>query len=145
MTVIFHRLVYNSCTCLLHSLSVKCLVGNIESRFSGFIALSINIFLSVKHSLFLYFLLFFVSLPQYKQQHTLLHKVNGALMLVTFFICRVILFPYLYYAYGRYDHFLTLSIILLLGLIFLLLIYSFFLLSSLSPLSHSPSNINMKS
>ncbi|XP_076856861.1 ceramide synthase isoform X1 [Brachyhypopomus gauderio] len=41
-------------------------------------------------------------LIQYKQQHTLLHKVNGALMLVTFFICRVLLFPYLYYVYGRY-------------------------------------------
>ncbi|XP_068161157.1 ceramide synthase [Antennarius striatus] len=41
-------------------------------------------------------------LIQYKQQHTLLHKVNGALMLITFFICRVLLFPYLYYAYGRY-------------------------------------------
>ncbi|XP_030649503.1 TLC domain containing 3Ba [Chanos chanos] len=41
-------------------------------------------------------------LIQYKQQHTLLHKVNGAVMLVTFFVCRVLLFPYLYYAYGRY-------------------------------------------
>nr|XP_046161955.1 ceramide synthase-like isoform X1 [Oncorhynchus gorbuscha]XP_046161956.1 ceramide synthase-like isoform X1 [Oncorhynchus gorbuscha] len=41
-------------------------------------------------------------LIQYKKQHTLLHKVNGALMLVTFFICRVLLFPYLYYAYSRY-------------------------------------------
>ncbi|XP_062331627.1 ceramide synthase [Osmerus eperlanus] len=41
-------------------------------------------------------------LIQYKQQHTLLHKVNGATMLITFFICRVLLFPYLYYAYGRY-------------------------------------------
>uniref|UniRef100_A0A8C4E2I8 TLC domain containing 3Bb n=1 Tax=Dicentrarchus labrax TaxID=13489 RepID=A0A8C4E2I8_DICLA len=41
-------------------------------------------------------------LIQYKQQHTLLHKVNGALMLITFFICRVLLFPYLYYVYGRY-------------------------------------------
>ncbi|XP_023648122.1 TLC domain containing 3Ba [Paramormyrops kingsleyae] len=41
-------------------------------------------------------------LIQYKQQHTLLHKVNGCLMLVTFFICRVLLFPYLYYAYSRY-------------------------------------------
>ncbi|XP_062840756.1 TLC domain containing 3Ba [Trichomycterus rosablanca] len=41
-------------------------------------------------------------LIQYKQQHTLLHKVNGVLMLVTFFVCRVLLFPYLYYAYGRY-------------------------------------------
>ncbi|KAK2829434.1 hypothetical protein Q7C36_017424 [Tachysurus vachellii] len=43
-------------------------------------------------------------LIQYKQQHTLLHKVNGALMLITFFVCRVLLFPYLYYAYGRYAH-----------------------------------------
>ncbi|XP_024242883.1 ceramide synthase isoform X1 [Oncorhynchus tshawytscha] len=41
-------------------------------------------------------------LIQYKQQHTLLHKVNGATMLVTFFTCRVLLFPFLYYAYGRY-------------------------------------------
>ncbi|KAI2658888.1 Ceramide synthase [Labeo rohita] len=39
---------------------------------------------------------------QYKQQHTLLHKVNGAAMLITFFLCRVLLFPYLYYMYGRY-------------------------------------------
>ncbi|KAK2877007.1 hypothetical protein QQF64_004130 [Cirrhinus molitorella] len=41
-------------------------------------------------------------LIQYKQQHTLLHKVNGAVMLITFFLCRVLLFPYLYYMYGRY-------------------------------------------
>ncbi|XP_050979780.1 ceramide synthase isoform X1 [Labeo rohita] len=41
-------------------------------------------------------------LIQYKQQHTLLHKVNGAAMLITFFLCRVLLFPYLYYMYGRY-------------------------------------------
>ncbi|KAJ8402602.1 hypothetical protein AAFF_G00366850 [Aldrovandia affinis] len=41
-------------------------------------------------------------LIQYKQQHTLLHKVNGGLMLATFFICRVLLFPYLFYAYSRY-------------------------------------------
>ncbi|KTG45190.1 hypothetical protein cypCar_00025694 [Cyprinus carpio] len=41
-------------------------------------------------------------LIQYKQQHTLLHKVNGAVMLITFFLCRVLLFPYLYYVYGRY-------------------------------------------
>lgn len=38
-------------TCLLHCFSVKCVVGNIESWFSGFIALPINIFLSVKRSL----------------------------------------------------------------------------------------------
>ncbi|XP_017518005.1 double C2-like domain-containing protein alpha isoform X6 [Manis javanica] len=41
-------------------------------------------------------------LIQYKQQHTLLHKVNGALMLLTFLCCRVLLFPYLYWAYGRH-------------------------------------------
>uniref|UniRef100_A0A8C6LIY9 TLC domain containing 3Bb n=1 Tax=Nothobranchius furzeri TaxID=105023 RepID=A0A8C6LIY9_NOTFU len=41
-------------------------------------------------------------LIQVSLQHTLLHKVNGALMLITFFIFRVLLFPYLYYAYGRY-------------------------------------------
>ncbi|KAK9534488.1 hypothetical protein VZT92_006930 [Zoarces viviparus] len=41
-------------------------------------------------------------LIQYEQQHTLLHKVNGVLLLLTFFICRVLLFPYLYFAYSRY-------------------------------------------
>lgn len=51
----------------------------------------------------LYFYPFTCTFSQYKQQHTLLHKVNGALMLVTFFICRVLLFPYLYYVYGRYG------------------------------------------
>lgn len=64
----------------------------------------------------LYRLLFFLPLSfysrsQYKQQHTLLHKVNGALMLITFFICRVLLFPYLYYVYGRYV-FLSISVLL---------------------------------
>ncbi|XP_053115809.1 ceramide synthase isoform X2 [Hemicordylus capensis] len=38
----------------------------------------------------------------YKQQHTLLHKVNGVVMLVTFFCCRILLFPYMYWVYGRY-------------------------------------------
>ncbi|XP_028672796.1 ceramide synthase [Erpetoichthys calabaricus] len=41
-------------------------------------------------------------LIQYKKQHTLLHKVNGALMLMTFFVCRILLFPYMYWVYGRY-------------------------------------------
>ncbi|KAM4531555.1 ceramide synthase-like [Odontesthes bonariensis] len=41
-------------------------------------------------------------LIQYKKQHTLLHKVNGVFMLLAFFSCRVLLFPYLYYAYSRY-------------------------------------------
>ena len=58
-------------------------------------------------SLSFFFFYFFCS--QYKQQHTLLHKVNGALMLITFFICRVLLFPYLYYVYGRYV-FLSISV-----------------------------------
>lgn len=38
----------------------------------------------------------------YKQQHTLLHKVNGVIMLVTFFCCRILLFPYMYWVYGKY-------------------------------------------
>uniref|UniRef100_A0A670YRA8 TLC domain-containing protein n=1 Tax=Pseudonaja textilis TaxID=8673 RepID=A0A670YRA8_PSETE len=38
----------------------------------------------------------------YKQQHTLLHKVNGMAMLVTFFCCRILLFPYMYWVYGQY-------------------------------------------
>ncbi|XP_041855633.1 TLC domain containing 3Ba [Melanotaenia boesemani] len=41
-------------------------------------------------------------LIQYNKQHTLLHKVNGVMMMITFFSCRVLLFPYLYYAYSRY-------------------------------------------
>ncbi|XP_019738713.1 protein FAM57B-like isoform X2 [Hippocampus comes] len=57
-------------------------------------------FLMVLHHVVMVTVCFPVSV--YKQQHTLLHKVNGALMLITFFICRVLLFPYLYYVYGRY-------------------------------------------
>ncbi|GCC39276.1 hypothetical protein chiPu_0022844 [Chiloscyllium punctatum] len=40
-------------------------------------------------------------LIQYRQQHTLLHKLNGIMMLATFFICRILLFPYMYWVYGR--------------------------------------------
>lgn len=40
-------------------------------------------------------------LPQLKMQHTLLHKVNGILILVTFFLCRILLFPFMYAAYAR--------------------------------------------
>lgn len=54
-------------------------------------------------------------LIQYKKQHTLLHKVNGATMLLTFFTCRVLLFPYLYYAYGRYSSIPFLSVPFLLS------------------------------
>ncbi|XP_037333194.2 ceramide synthase-like [Pungitius pungitius] len=41
-------------------------------------------------------------LIQFKKQHTLLHRVNGVLMLLLFFFCRVLLFPYLYFSYSRY-------------------------------------------
>lgn len=34
-------------------------------------------------------------------QDTLLHKVNGILILVTFFLCRILLFPFMYGAYAR--------------------------------------------
>ncbi|XP_065514162.1 ceramide synthase [Caloenas nicobarica] len=34
-------------------------------------------------------------------QHTLLHKLNALLLLVTFLLFRVLLFPFLYWAYGR--------------------------------------------
>ncbi|XP_015745701.1 protein FAM57A [Python bivittatus] len=40
-------------------------------------------------------------LMQLKMQDSLLHKVNGILILVTFFLCRIVLFPYMYWAYGR--------------------------------------------
>lgn len=40
-------------------------------------------------------------LPQLKMQDTLLHKVNGILILVTFFLCRILLFPFMYAAYAR--------------------------------------------
>ncbi|XP_068034241.1 ceramide synthase isoform X2 [Anomalospiza imberbis] len=37
-----------------------------------------------------------------RRQHTALHKLNGLALLVTFLGCRVLLFPYLYWAYGRH-------------------------------------------
>uniref|UniRef100_A0A8I5TE00 TLC domain containing 3A n=1 Tax=Pongo abelii TaxID=9601 RepID=A0A8I5TE00_PONAB len=40
-------------------------------------------------------------LIQLKQQHTLLYKVNGILTLATFFSCRILLFPFMYWSYGR--------------------------------------------
>ncbi|XP_075296241.1 TLC domain-containing protein 3A [Opisthocomus hoazin] len=40
-------------------------------------------------------------LMQLKMQDTLLHKVNGILVLVTFFLCRILLFPFMYAAYAR--------------------------------------------
>ncbi|XP_074746631.1 TLC domain-containing protein 3A isoform X1 [Strix uralensis] len=47
------------------------------------------------HPMFTFFL------PQLKMQDTLLHKVNGILILVTFFLCRILLFPFMYAAYAR--------------------------------------------
>ncbi|NXH91463.1 FA57B protein, partial [Edolisoma coerulescens] len=38
----------------------------------------------------------------FRRQHTALHKLNGVALLVTFLGCRVLLFPYLYWAYGRH-------------------------------------------
>ncbi|XP_062071658.1 TLC domain-containing protein 3A isoform X1 [Lepus europaeus] len=40
-------------------------------------------------------------LIQLKQQHTLLYKVNGILTLATFLSCRILLFPFMYWAYGQ--------------------------------------------
>lgn len=48
---------------------------------------------------------------QLKKQHTLLHKLNGVLLLLTFFACRVLLFPYLYLAYSRWVLRLFLSVV----------------------------------
>ncbi|XP_034047091.1 TLC domain containing 3Ba isoform X2 [Thalassophryne amazonica] len=41
-------------------------------------------------------------LIQFKRQQTTLHKVNGAVVLLSFFTCRVLLFPYLYYSYSKH-------------------------------------------
>ncbi|XP_061460822.1 TLC domain-containing protein 3A [Rhineura floridana] len=40
-------------------------------------------------------------LMQLKLQDSLLHKVNGILVLVTFFVCRILLFPFMYWAYAQ--------------------------------------------
>lgn len=40
-------------------------------------------------------------LIQLKQQHTLLYKVNGVLTLTTFFSCRILLFPFMYWSYSH--------------------------------------------
>ncbi|XP_073902655.1 TLC domain-containing protein 3A isoform X3 [Castor canadensis] len=42
-------------------------------------------------------------LIQLKQQHTLLYKVNGILTLTTFLCCRILLFPFMYWAYGQHQ------------------------------------------
>ncbi|KAM9732566.1 TLC domain-containing protein 3A-like [Menidia menidia] len=40
-------------------------------------------------------------LIQLQLDHTLLHRVNGVLVLLTFFTCRILLFPFMYWMYGR--------------------------------------------
>ncbi|XP_040192713.1 TLC domain-containing protein 3A [Rana temporaria] len=40
-------------------------------------------------------------LIQLNLQNSFLHKVNGAFVLLTFFICRILLFPFMYNAYGK--------------------------------------------
>ncbi|XP_043911360.1 TLC domain-containing protein 3A isoform X2 [Protopterus annectens] len=39
-------------------------------------------------------------LIQFHLQNTLLYKANGILLLLTFFFCRIAVFPYMYWAYG---------------------------------------------
>ncbi|XP_069768112.1 TLC domain-containing protein 3A-like [Narcine bancroftii] len=47
------------------------------------------------------FISFAKILSQLKKQDTLLYKINGIIALVTFFICRILVFPFMYWAYGR--------------------------------------------
>ncbi|KAM6175313.1 TLC domain-containing protein 3A isoform 1-T1 [Erethizon dorsatum] len=42
-------------------------------------------------------------LIQRKQQHTLLYKVNGIITLTSFFCCRILLFPFMYWSYGQHQ------------------------------------------
>ncbi|ELV11130.1 Protein FAM57A [Tupaia chinensis] len=55
--------------------------------------------LMITHHVFI--LLVLVPVAQLKQQHTLLYKVNGILTLTTFFCCRILLFPFMYWSYGQ--------------------------------------------
>lgn len=41
-------------------------------------------------------------LIQFERQDSLLHKINGVLMIITFFTCRVLLFPFMYYKYSSF-------------------------------------------
>ncbi|XP_078080942.1 ceramide synthase-like [Mustelus asterias] len=40
-------------------------------------------------------------LSRFRKQNTLLYKINGAFVLLTFFFCRILVFPFMYWAYGR--------------------------------------------
>ncbi|MBZ3890755.1 Protein FAM57A [Sciurus carolinensis] len=55
--------------------------------------------LMITHHAVILFVL--VPVAQLKQQHTLLYKVNGILTLGTFFSCRILLFPFMYWSYGQ--------------------------------------------
>lgn len=52
--------------------------------------------------LFSFFLFSFSFFPQLGLQECWLHKANGAMVLLTFFTCRIALFPYMYWAYGQH-------------------------------------------
>uniref|UniRef100_A0A8D2JJ46 TLC domain containing 3A n=1 Tax=Sciurus vulgaris TaxID=55149 RepID=A0A8D2JJ46_SCIVU len=60
--------------------------------------LSQNRLMITHHAVILFVL---VPVAQLKQQHTLLYKVNGILTLGTFFSCRILLFPFMYWSYGQ--------------------------------------------
>ncbi|TKC47505.1 hypothetical protein EI555_018958 [Monodon monoceros] len=60
--------------------------------------LSKNRLMITHHAVILFVL---VPVAQLKQQHTLLYKVNGILTLTTFFSCRILLFPFMYWSYGQ--------------------------------------------
>ncbi|KAF3699706.1 Protein FAM57B [Channa argus] len=94
--------IYAMFLCYWHRLQVKgheeeCGVRSLGAAVVGYLRQELFM---VLHHVFMVAFCFPVSL--YKKQHTLLHKVNGLLMLLTFFSCRVLLFPYLYYAYSRH-------------------------------------------
>lgn len=45
---------------------------------------------------------FLFSLLQLSLQDSWLHKLNGGMVLFTFFMCRIALFPFMYWMYGRH-------------------------------------------
>lgn len=45
---------------------------------------------------------FLVSSHQLSLQDLWLHKLNGGMVLLTFFFCRIALFPYMYWMYGQH-------------------------------------------
>uniref|UniRef100_A0A8C3VS95 TLC domain containing 3A n=1 Tax=Catagonus wagneri TaxID=51154 RepID=A0A8C3VS95_9CETA len=60
--------------------------------------LSKNRLMITHHAVILFVL---VPVAQLQQQRTLLYKLNGVLTLTTFFFCRILLFPFMYWSYGR--------------------------------------------